>query len=68
MEKVEYRCTTTNIPLYNGAIIVLKIILLHSVYVITNFVVPKRDKQKTDKKHHTFSSTAGARLPIPTMS
>jgi len=45
-EKVEYRCTTTNLPVCNDTIIVLKITLLHSVSVITNFVIPKRDKQK----------------------
>ena len=33
---------------YNNAIIVLKITPLHSVFVITNFVIPKRNK-KTDK-------------------
>jgi len=46
-KKVGYRCTTTNLPLCNDTIIVLKISLLHSVSVITNFVIPKRDKQKT---------------------
>jgi len=51
--------------LCNGTIIVLKITLLHSVSVITNFIIPKRDKQT--KKHHTFSSTPGARLTIPTI-
>ena len=67
-EKVEYRCTTTNLPACNDTITVLILILLHSVSVITNFVIPKRDKQ-TDrqKKHHTFSSTAGARPTIPTI-
>jgi len=64
--KLEHRCTTTNFPLYDDTIIVLKIILLHSVSVITNFVIPKRDKKK-QKRHHTFSSTAGARLTIPTI-
>jgi len=49
IEKVEYRCTTTNLPECNDTIIVLKITVLHSVSVITNFVIPKRDKQ-TDKK------------------
>jgi len=47
-----------------------KILLLHSVSVITSFVIPKRDKQtnrQTDKKHHTFLSTAGARLTIQTI-
>ena len=42
--KVEYRCTTTNLSLCNGTINVLKITPLHSVSVITNFVIPKRDK------------------------
>jgi len=59
--KLERRCTNTtiNVPVCNDTIIVLKLILLHSVSVITNFVIPKRDK-KTDrqKKHQTFSSTA----------
>jgi len=45
IEKLEYRCTTRNLPLRNGTIIVLKISLLHSVSVITNFVIPKSDKQ-----------------------
>jgi len=63
-EKVKYSCTTTNLPLCNDTIIVLKITLLNSVSVITNFVIPKRDK-KTNKKHHTFSFTAGARPTIP---
>ena len=46
-EKVEHRCTTTNLLACNNAIIVLKITLLHSVSVITNFVIPipKRVKQ-----------------------
>jgi len=71
MKKLEYGCTTRNLPLCNGTIIVLKIILLHSVSVITNFVIPKRDqknKQKNEqKKHHTFLSTAGARPTILTI-
>jgi len=64
--KLENRCTTTNLPLCSDTIIVLKLILHHSVAVITNFVIPKRDKKQT-KKHHTFSSTAGARPMIPTI-
>jgi len=44
-EKVEYKCTTTNLPACNDTVIVLKITLLHSVSVITNFVIPKRHKQ-----------------------
>ena len=59
-----YRCIATNLPLCNDTIIVLKLTLLHSVYVITNFVIPKRDKQT---KNHTFSSTAGARPTIRTI-
>ena len=67
-EKVEYRCTTTNLPACNDTIIVLIIILLHSVSVITNFVIPKCDKETNrQKKHHTFSSTAGAQPMIPTI-
>jgi len=65
-EKVEYRCTATNLPVCNDAIIVLKITLLHIVSVITNFVLPKRDK-KTDRQNITFSSTAGERPTIPTI-
>jgi len=45
-EKVEYRSTTTNLPVCNDTIMVLKITLLHSISVITNFVIPKRDKQE----------------------
>ena len=41
--KREYRCTTANLPLWNGTVIVLKITLLRGVSVITNFVIPKRD-------------------------
>jgi len=59
-KKLEYRCTTTNFPLCTDTIIVLKITLFHSVSVITNFVIPKHDKKnrQTDKKHHTFLSSA----------
>ena len=68
IEKLEYRCTTRNLPVCNGIIIVLKITLLHGVSVITNFVIRKRDiKIQTKKKHHTFSFTAGARPTIPTI-
>jgi len=66
IEKLDYRCTTTNLPLCNGTIIVLKITLLHSVSVNINFIIPKRDKRQT-KKRHTFSSTAGALSMIPTI-
>ena len=48
-EKLEYRCTTTNLPACNDVIIVLKILLLHNISVIPNFVTPKRDKQ-TDRQ------------------
>jgi len=43
-EKVEYWYTTTHVPLCNDTIIVLKVTLLHSVSIITNFVIPKCDK------------------------
>jgi len=52
-EKLEHRCTTTNLPACNVTIIVLKITLRHSVSVITNFVIPKRDKQ-TKKTSYFF--------------
>jgi len=42
-ENVEYRCSTTNLPLCNDTIIVLKITVLRSVSVITNFIIPKRE-------------------------
>jgi len=46
--------------LYATVTYVLKITLLHSVSVITNFIIPKRDKKNKQKnKHHTFSSSAG---------
>jgi len=54
IEKLEYRCTTRNLPLCNGTIIVLKISLLHGVSVITNFVIPKRDKKSQTKKTSHF--------------
>ena len=68
IEKLEYRCTTGNLPLCNGNIIVLKITLLHSVSVITNFVIPKRDKKQTDKKNITlFRLQPRATHRIPTI-
>ena len=62
--KIEYRCTTTNLPLYNDTIIVLKIALLHSLSVITNFVIliPKRDRQ-TDIQKITLLRLQPAREP-----
>jgi len=65
IEKLEYRCTTRNLPLCNGTVIVLKITLLHSVSVITNFVIPKRDKKqtKTNKKNITLFRLQPARDP-----
>ena len=46
--KLKHRCTTTNLPLCNDTIIVLKIILLHSVSVITKLHHYKA-WQKTNK-------------------
>ena len=60
-EKVGYKCTTRNLPLCNGTIIVLKITLHHSVSVITNFVIPKRD-QKTTKNIQFFVYSRRATL------
>jgi len=60
---LEHRYTTTNLPLCNDTIIVLKIILLHSVSVITNFVIPKHDKKQTDKKNITLFCLQPARDP-----
>jgi len=48
--ELEYRC----LPLCNNTIIVLKITLLHSVSVITNFVFPKRDKKQQNKNITLF--------------
>jgi len=62
-------CTTTNLPLCNDTIILLKITLLHSVSIITNFVVPKYAERETDRHriNTTFSSTAGTRPTITTI-
>ena len=45
----------------------MKITLLHSVSVIINFVIPKRDKQTNGQKNHSFSCTSGERPTIPTI-
>jgi len=69
-EKVEYTCATTNLFECNYTIIVLKITLLYIVSVITNFVIPKRDKQTditlfvysrraTHDPHHTWHGDRG---------
>ena len=63
IEKFEYRCTDRNLPLCNGTIIVLKISLLHSVSVITNFVIPKRDKQKRQTRNQYASPPRGNAIP-----
>ena len=63
--KLEHRCTTTNLPLCNDAIVILKIILLHSVSVITNFVIPKRDKKNRQTKNITLFRLQPARDPSP---
>jgi len=59
IEKLEYSCTTRNLPLCNGTIIVLKITLLHSVSVITNFVIRKRDKKQTIGTQPTIPTILG---------
>jgi len=47
----------------NGIIVVLKITLLHGVSVITNFVIPKRDKQTDRQKNITLFRLQPARDP-----
>jgi len=63
IEKIEYRCTTTNLPLCNDIIIiiVLKITPLHSVLTLSF----QSMTNKKPKKHHTFSSTASVWPTIP---
>ena len=48
----------SNLPVCNDTIIVLKIKLLHIVSVITNFVIPKREKKtnKTNKTRNQYAS------------
>jgi len=70
-EKVEYRCTTTKLPVCNDTIIVLKITLLHSVSVITNFVIPKRDKKQRDRQKKALSNMhhlRGNKIPAGPLS
>ena len=67
-EKVEYRYTTTNLPLCNDTITVLKITLLHSVSVITNFLIPKRDKKQTHKNRTLFRLQPARDLRSPPYS
>jgi len=50
IEKLECMCTTTNLPLCNVTIIVLKITLLRSVSVFTDLEIPKRDKEINKNK------------------
>ena len=45
---------TRNLPVCNDTITVVKITLLHSVSVITNCVIPKRDKQTDRPKTSHF--------------
>jgi len=56
--KLEYRCTTINLPLWNVTLIVLKITLFHSVSIITNFVIPKRDRQTKTSHFLVYSRCA----------
>jgi len=52
IKKLEYSCTTRNLPLCNGT-------LLHSVSVITNFVIRKRDKKQTIGTQPTIPTILG---------
>jgi len=63
-EKVGYRCTTTNLPLCNGAILFLKITLLHSVSVIRIFVIRKGDKKQTNLKCITSAGQCNTDRPL----
>jgi len=67
-EKVEYRNTTTNLSLCNDTITVLKITLLHSVSVITKFLIPKRDKKQTHKNRTLFRLQPARDLRSPPYS
>jgi len=57
IKKLEYRCTTTNLTLFNGAIDVLKIALPNSVSVLTNFVIRKLAKKQNKKIHDISGAT-----------
>jgi len=61
-EKAEYRRTTTDLSLSNDSIIVLKITLLHSVSVITNFVIPKIDKNRQQEAQLSHRGRAKLRV------
>jgi len=63
--KLEYRCTTRNLHLCNGAIIVLKITLLHGVFVIANFVISKREKQTKNYKAICITSMGQCNIGRP---
>jgi len=67
-EKVEYRCTTTNFPPCNDTIIIFKITPLHSISVITNFVIPKRDKQTKKTRNQYASPPRGDAIPAGPLS
>ena len=62
-EKVEYRYTTTNLPACNDTIIVLIVVLLHSISVITNFVIQKRDKQTKNITLYCLQPAGDPRSP-----
>ena len=56
------------IPVCNDTIIVLKITPLHSVSVITNFVISKRDKQKKQTRNQYASPPRGNAIPTGPLS
>jgi len=58
-EKVEHRCTTTNLLLSNGIRIVSVLQRLHGEIGHTNSDVQKHDRQ-TDKKNSTFLAAPAA--------
>jgi len=57
-DKVDYRYTTTILHLCSDTIT-----LLGSVSVVTNFVIPKRDKQKIQTKNITLFGLQPAHDP-----
>ena len=70
IEKVEYRCTTRNLPLCTGTIIVFKkfhCFISFPLSHTSSFQSATKNRQTYRQKNHTFSSTAGARPRIPTI-
>jgi len=68
-EKVEHRCTTTNLSLSNGIEIVSVLQRLHGEIGRTISDVQKRDEQtdkQTNKKLNVLAAPAACEIPAPT--